>query len=518
MKKILKFLFSRIFYISLSFILQLSLFIVLMVNFRRYFLYLFGINFILGLIAVFYIVNDNMNPSFKISWILVTISLPLLGWAIYFVFGERRLLKGIRKRMKSISYSMKYSIDLSRDFEIENSIQYSENVYRIAKYINITTKSPLYFNTETMYFESGESSFEKYMEDLRSARDFIFMEYFIVSEGIFFDEIVKILEEKVKNGIDVRIIVDDVGSMFTLKNETIYKLRKIGIKIVEFNPIKIILLPKHNNRTHRKMTIIDGDIAYTGGINIADEYLNLIEKYGYWKDSVLRIKGYAVASFINMFKYVWDYYEENDRINSGIFKRYSTEKNLIDFSKINTELGMIIPFSESPLTESTAETIYLNMIKRANKSIRITTPYLIITWEMENALISAAKSGIDVKIITPRIPDKKYVHLLTRSFYKRLVENEVKIYEYLPGFIHAKNFVCDDEYAIVGSINFDYRSLYLHFECGVWMYKTPVINDITTDFENTLKVSELIDKKWINSRSILTKLMQGILKFFAPFM
>lgn len=517
MKRIFNFLFSRMFYISITLLIQFTLFIILMVNFRKYYIYLFGINFLFTIIGIFFIINDNMNPSFKISWILVILSIPILGWGIYFIFGERRLLKSIRKRMKSISHNMKYSLDLNREYIIKNPIEYDINAYTSAKYINASTGSPMYFNTFTEYYPSGEDSFVRYIEDLKMANEFIFLEYFIVSEGVFLDEVMKVLEAKVQKGVDVRFIIDDVGSMLTLSDEKIAEIREKGIKVIEFNPIRYILLPKHNNRTHRKMTIIDGKIAYTGGINIADEYLNIIEKYGYWKDSVLRIEGPAVASFIDMFMMVWNYYSE-DNIDKSIFNRYENNKDYIDFSKLISGLGMVIPFAESPLTESTAENIYINMIRRANKSIYITTPYLIITWEMENTLIAAAKSGIDVVIVTPRIPDKKYVHLLTRSFYKRLVENGVKIYEYLPGFIHAKNFVADDEYAIVGSINLDYRSLYLHFECGVWMYKTPVVYEIKKDFQEILENSELISLEWIKERGIFTRLVQGILKFFAPFM
>lgn len=517
MKKFFNFLFSRIFYISLTLLMQITLLIVILVNFRKYYIYVFGVNLIFVFLAVFFIINDNINPSFKISWILITTGVPILGWAIYFIFGERRLLKAIRKKMKSVSINMNYSLDLSKEYNIKNPMEYDINSYTLAKYINSSTGSPLFFNTKTDYFKSGEESFERYMDDLRSAKKFIYMEYFIVSEGKFLDEVVNVLKEKVENGVDVRFIIDHVGSMLTLSDAKLSDLEEIGIKIVEFNPIKFLLLPKHNNRTHRKMTIIDGDIAYTGGINIADEYLNIYERFGYWKDSVLRIEGPGVASFINMFMLVWNYYSE-DLIEINVFEKSRENRDDFDLLNIDTELGMVIPFMESPLTDSATENIYLSMIRRANKSICITTPYLIITWEMENSLIFAAKAGIDVSIITPRIPDKKYAHLLTRSFYRRLVENGVKIYEYLPGFIHAKNFICDDEYAIVGSINLDYRSLYLHFECGVWMYKTPVISEIKKDFEETLKESELITKKWIRDRGVITRFIQGLLKFFAPFM
>lgn len=514
MKKFFNFIFSRIFFITCMFLMQLTLLIIFLLYFNKYFIYLYGLNLIVGMIFTFIIINDNINPAFKITWILISIALPFLGGIIYLTFGEKRLLKSVKKRLFNFSIKFKDSMDLTKDYDIENLNDSDMNVYRQAKYVNTATGSPVFFNTKTKYFSSGEKSFEEYLNDLKSAKKFIFMEYFIISEGFFLDSVLKILKEKAEKGLDVKIILDDVGSIFTLSNKKIEEMKSYGIKIVEFNQIHGIILPKHNNRTHRKMTIIDGKIAYTGGINIADEYINVIEKYGYWKDSVLKLEGHAVASFINMFISLWDYSTgENTDLNS-LYDKKDIEKN----SNIKEELGVVIPFSETPIEESTSENMYLNMIRRANRYIYITTPYLIITWEMENALISAAKTGVDVRIITPHIPDKKYIHLLTRSFYKRLIDNGVKIYEFEKGFIHAKNFVCDDEFVVIGSINLDYRSLYLHFECAVWTFGTPIIKDVKRDFERTLKKSIAITPEWIKKRKLITRILQSLLKLFAPLM
>lgn len=514
MKKFFNFIFSRIFFITCMFLIQLTLLIIFLLYFNKYFIYLYGLNLIVGMIFTFIIINDNINPAFKITWILISIALPFLGGMIYLTFGEKRLLKSVKKRLFNFSIKFKDSMDLTKDYDIETLNDSDMNVYRQAKYVNTATGSPVFFNTKTKYFSSGEKSFEEYLNDLKSAKKFIFMEYFIISEGFFLDSVLKILKEKAEKGLDVKIILDDVGSIFTLSNKKIEEMKSYGIKIVEFNQIHGIILPKHNNRTHRKMTIIDGKIAYTGGINIADEYINVIEKYGYWKDSVLKLEGHAVASFINMFISLWDYSTgENTDLNS-LYDKKDIEKN----SNIKEELGVVIPFSETPIEESTSENMYLNMIRRANRYIYITTPYLIITWEMENALISAAKTGVDVRIITPHIPDKKYVHLLTRSFYKRLIDNGVKIYEFEKGFIHAKNFVCDDEFVVIGSINLDYRSLYLHFECAVWTFGTPIIKDVKRDFERTLKKSIAITPEWIKKRKLITRILQSLLKVFAPLM
>lgn len=514
MKKFFNFIFSRIFFITCMFLIQLTLLIIFLLYFNKYFIYLYGLNLIVGMIFTFIIINDNINPAFKITWILISIALPFLGGIIYLTFGEKRLLKSVKKRLFNFSIKFKDSMDLTKDYDIKNLNDSDMNVYRQAKYVNTATGSPVFFNTKTKYFSSGEKSFEEYLNDLKSAKKFIFMEYFIISEGFFLDSVLKILKEKAEKGLDVKIILDDVGSIFTLSNKKIEEMKSYGIKIVEFNQIHGIILPKHNNRTHRKMTIIDGKIAYTGGINIADEYINVIEKYGYWKDSVLKLEGHAVASFINMFISLWDYSTgENTDLNS-LYDKKDIEKN----SNIKEELGVVIPFSETPIEESTSENMYLNMIRRANRYIYITTPYLIITWEMENALISAAKTGVDVRIITPHIPDKKYIHLLTRSFYKRLIDNGVKIYEFEKGFIHAKNFVCDDEFVVIGSINLDYRSLYLHFECAVWTFGTPIIKDVKRDFERTLKKSIAITPEWIKKRKLITRILQSLLKLFAPLM
>lgn len=514
MKKFFNFIFSRIFFITCMFLIQLTLLIIFLLYFNKYFIYLYGLNLIVGMIFTFIIINDNINPAFKITWILISIALPFLGGMIYLTFGEKRLLKSVKKRLFNFSIKFKDSMDLTKDYDIETLNDSDMNVYRQAKYVNTATGSPVFFNTKTKYFSSGEKSFQEYLNDLKSAKKFIFMEYFIISEGFFLDSVLKILKEKAEKGLDVKIILDDVGSIFTLSNKKIEEMKSYGIKIVEFNQIHGIILPKHNNRTHRKMTIIDGKIAYTGGINIADEYINVIEKYGYWKDSVLKLEGHAVASFINMFISLWDYSTgENTDLNS-LYDKKDIEKN----SNIKEELGVVIPFSETPIEESTSENMYLNMIRRANRYIYITTPYLIITWEMENALISAAKTGVDVRIITPHIPDKKYVHLLTRSFYKRLIDNGVKIYEFEKGFIHAKNFVCDDEFVVIGSINLDYRSLYLHFECAVWTFGTPIIKDVKRDFERTLKKSIAITPEWIKKRKLITRILQSLLKLFAPLM
>ncbi|EGL39001.1 phospholipase D domain protein [Parvimonas sp. oral taxon 110 str. F0139] len=327
MKSFFNFIFSRIFFIFCMVLIQLALLTLFIIYFNRYFIYLYGTNLIFGIIFTFIIINDNINPAFKITWILIVVVLPFLGGLIYLTFGEKRLLKSVKKRLFNFSIKFKDSMDLSKDYDIENLNAADMNVYRQAKYINSVTGSPIFFNTKTKYFSSGEESFDEYLNDLKSAEKFIFMEYFIISEGFFLDSVLRILKQKVKNGVEVKIIVDDLGSIFTISNKKLADIRNSGIKVVEFNQVKGIILPKHNNRTHRKMTIIDGKIAYTGGINIADEYINLYEKYGYWKDSVLKLEGHAVASFINMFISLWDYSTGENTDILSLYDKSDLEKN-----------------------------------------------------------------------------------------------------------------------------------------------------------------------------------------------
>ena len=334
------------------------------------------------------------------------------------------------------------------------------------------------------------------------------MQYFIIHEGKFWNEILDILKQKVKEGVDVRVVYDDMGCIVTLPSKYYETLKKEGIKACSFNRFIPILTAKLNNRDHRKITIIDGKVAFTGGINLADEYINEIVRFGHWKDNGILIKGAAVWNFVVIFLSLWD------SINNK-------NENYNDFKPLNFNVkgqGFVQPYDDTPLDdERVGQTIYLNLINKAKKYIYITTPYLIIDDELENALCVAAKSGIDVRIITPGIPDKKIINEVTKAYYNNLIENNVKIYEYSKGFIHAKTFLVDDEIATIGTVNLDYRSLYLHFECGVLMYGTECIEDIKKDLKEVLSISKQIlisDTKV----GLFTSLKRAILRLFAPLM
>jgi cardiolipin synthase len=345
-----------------------------------------------------------------------------------------------------------------------------------------------------------------------------------------FDAIVDRLEQKAKEGVHIRLIYDGVGSISTLPPKYYKTLQAKGIHCACFNPFRPFLSIIMNNRDHRKILVIDGRIAYTGGINLADEYINAIKKYGYWKDTAVRITGEAVWSFTTMFLEMWNYIvrgtEDYTRFRAAQPDLPGGESSMQPVpsenggslkSDVQESIGYVQPYADSPLfPEHIGENVYLNMINMAHRYVYIYTPYLIIDSEMSTALCNAAKSGVDVRIITPGIPDKKTVFLLTRSHYPELLKNGVKIYQYTPGFVHAKCFVCDDKYATVGSINLDYRSLCLHFECGALFYQSKVVAEVQKDIMQTLSACEQITLEQCESLRLPTRLVRGVLRLFAP--
>ena len=354
--------------------------------------------------------------------------------------------------------------------------------------------------------------FQFLSEELSQAKKYIFIEYFIINDGVMWRTILDILEKKAAEGVDVRLIYDGFGCLTTLPYKYDEEIRKKGIKCVIFNPFRPFLNIIQNNRDHRKLCIIDGWVGFTGGVNLADEYINQRERFGHWKDTAVMLKGEAVWNMTIMFLHMWDVIlRSREPVDYTKYLPHAIHKEEFEGS------GFIQPFSDTPLDhEIVGENVYMNIINRAKHYVYICTPYLIIDNEMMTSLCLAAKSGIDVRIMTPGIPDKKMVFLLTQSYYQQLIEAGVKIYEYQPGFLHAKSFVCDDEVAVVGTINLDYRSLYLHFEDGVWMYKNDAIADIKRDFLDTLEYCNPVGVEFCTGRKLPVRIMQNILRLFAP--
>ncbi len=511
MKAIIKFLYRRVVLISVAIALQLAVIIGVILKFNNYFVHFYWVSLLISILAVLWIINDRSNPSYKIAWIIPILLFPIFGGLFYIFFGGKRLSKGEKLKMKSAENKM-FKFVKTQKAVLNEIITQSEYASNQSRYIQNNAHYPPYANTTGEYLPIGEKKFERLKEELKKAKHYIFMEYFIIQEGVMWNSILDILKEKVKEGVDVRIIYDDAGCLLTLPYNYSKKLEKMGIKCCVFNPMIPVLYVRLNNRDHRKITIIDGHTGFTGGLNLADEYINEIAKHGHWKDTAIMIKGEAVWSMTVMFLTMWEYLR-------------GVDEDLYRFkAKIRSECGNIAtgyyqPFSDSPLDdEHVGEIVYKNLINKAKRYVFITTPYLIIDHDMTKTLTSAAKSGVDVRIITPHCADKWYVHAVTKSNYKVLVESGVKIYEYTPGFIHAKTLVSDDEYGVVGTINMDYRSFFMHYECGVWMYKCTPLRDIRDDFLTTLEVCKEIriedykDFKWYNA------LVGSVLRLFAPLM
>ena len=507
MNVLLKRVVQRVILLVSSFILQIGVISFFLLKYSESFFDFYLASLTLSIIIVFIIINNKSNPSYKIAWIVPVMIFPIFGGLFYLLYGGNKL--STREKLKMVIQNIEMTNSLKQDDEIIKKIG-DKSIYakNQSEYILNYAKCPVYNNTETTYFKIGEEKFEALLRELKKAEKFIFLEYFIIQEGKMFNSILEILEEKAKQGVDVRLIYDDVGCIVTLPHNYKNTLEAKGIKCRVFNPIKPFFTRRLNNRDHRKIVVIDGDVGFTGGINLADEYINEYEKHGYWKDAGIMLKGDAVWNLTVMFLSMWDYIDNKEED----YIKFKPSKNKYYNSK-----GYVQPFDDSPLiNEPIGETVYLNLINKAKDYIYINTPYLIIDNEMMTALCLASKRGIDVKIVTPGIPDKKTVFKLTRSYYHQLIENGVEIYEYTPGFLHAKVVVSDDEVATVGTINFDYRSLYLHFECGVFLYKSKCIQDIKQDALETIAKSRKIENTNVFSNGKIDTLFRAVLRVFAP--
>lgn len=509
MKKITHLIFGRCAMVAFSILLQFIWLLLVLYKFSYQYTYANLAIRAIAVIIVLMIVNRWTNPSNKLSWTFIILLSPILGLLLYLLFGRSNITKNTRQQMdkvnREVSQGLYQTPEALRQLKAED-----ESVYRQSKYINDWANFPLYQNTSTKYYKCGEEMFADMVAELEKAEHFIFLEYFIVEEGVMFGKITEILERKVKEGVDVRIIYDDVGSISTLPPKYYKVLQAKGIKCAAFNPFRPIMSVVMNNRDHRKIFVVDGNVGFTGGINLADEYINEVERFGYWKDTGVRLEGEAVWSLTTMFLSMWNYINHS----TEDYKQFMPQVHQTAAFESD---GLVQPYGDSPLDhENVGENIYLNIINSATRYVYIFTPYLIIGNEIMVCLCNAAKRGVDVRIVTPGVPDKKLIFLLTQSYYAPLIASGVKIYQYRPGFLHAKSFVCDDKIATVGSVNLDYRSLYLHFECGVFMYKTQAVWQLREDCMEVLSCSDEITLEFCKGRNIFIRMFQGIMRLFAP--
>lgn len=512
LNKLLKKVFNRAVVCIIGILLQVAYLVMVFLTFGTLYTYSYFIFLGLGIALSLYIYNRDINPSYKLAWIFVILSFPLFGVMFYIFFGNSHSGDRLRKRM--MQYSDESKVLLPQDDELMAALHRDDPAAeKQAKYLYDYSGYPVYSGTSATYFPTGEEKFAAMLEKLEKAERFIFLEYFIIADGKMWGTVLDILERKVKEGVDVRLIYDDVGCLLTLPYKYNEEMERRGIKCRVFNPFRPIWSAKMNNRDHRKILVIDGHTAFTGGINLADEYINAYQKYGHWKDSAVMLRGAGVWSFTEMFLSMWSFLEKDSREDHRKFMPRPE-----DIRDIRGN-GVVVPFTDSPLDdEPVGENVYLNIINSAEKYVYITTPYLVIDNEMQTALVLAAKSGVDVRIITPHIPDKWFVFAVTRAHYRKLLRYGIKIYEYTPGFIHAKNWVSDDKAAVVGTINLDFRSLYLHFECAAWMYRSECIPDIKRDYLETLKQCQEITYSDCIHINIFRRIGRAILRLFAPMM
>ena len=496
--------------ILLLILLQIGIMVLTFTYLGNYSTYMNGVISLLSFITAIYIFNEKGNPAFKMTWILFVFLVPVVGVGFYLFtkagIGTKYLgarLEKLRVETEPYMQQNEYVVHAMKGGRVANA--------NLSHFLYNQVGFPTYGNSQAQYFPLGDDKFPVLIEELNKAEKFIFMEYFIIGEGYVWDTVLEVLRKKVKEGVEVRLMYDGTCSISLLPYEYPKQLREYGIQCKEFGPIVPILSTSQNNRDHRKICVIDGKVAFTGGVNLADEYINKKVRFGHWKDTAIKIEGDAVQSFTMMFLQMWNITERQPED----YAKYLTEKQP-GFSRKD---GYIIPYGDSPFDhENVGEEVYFHILNHAKKYVHIMTPYLILDHEMITALTYAAKRGVDVKIIMPGIPDKAYAFALAKTYYPELLRAGVKIYQYKPGFVHAKSFTSDDCKGVVGTINLDYRSLYLHFECAVYLYQVPQITEVEADFQETLKdCREITMEDWRNEKFI-TKLTGRVLRLIAPLM
>ncbi|MGL5978893.1 MAG: cardiolipin synthase [Erysipelotrichaceae bacterium] len=467
--------------------------------------------YLISLLVGVNVVRSTMNPTFKLSWMIVIFVVPIFGGLFYLIIKRMRQPKQVEEKMES--NREKFFALYQEDHGLVDEMRgFNRILESQSRFIETVCGMSAYKNTDTTYYPLGEDFFEALKIQLRNAKRYIYMEYFILAEGEMWSELLDILKERVDAGVDVRLIYDDAGSINLIPDNYEKILASYGIQALAFNPFVPAFSIFIQNRDHRKITIIDGHTAFTGGINIADEYINTIKRYGHWKDCAMMMQGEAVYAMNLMFLENWHFHKEGS---------FDPQALKVDASRLaNPEAkGYVQPYGDSPYdNETVGESIYMNMFNVASDYIYINTPYLIINNEVATALILAAKKGVDVRIVTPGVADKPFVHFTTRSYYEQLIEGGVHIYEYTPGFIHSKTCVVDGLYATIGTVNLDYRSLYYHFECGVFMYDTKALQELKADFESMLDVCTQITPAFYQKQKLRTTIAQAAMRIVAPLM
>jgi cardiolipin synthase len=509
-KKLRRVVFRRRVFVIFTLLVQILFFVFLIAGTSIYFRYANWILRITSIIVCVYIINKHSKAAYKITWIFLIMLFPIFGGILYILFTYAlppRKLKSLIKRNVRESRSAFY---LGGDSLPDLDKAYPEFKPQ-AHYLQEYAHFPVYANTRSLYFDSGEGFFRRALEEMKKARRYIFMEFFILKEGVMLNSIISILERKAKEGLDVRLMYDDLGCFMSLPENFKQTLEEKGIKCFVFNPFTPILSSLQNNRDHRKIIAIDGKVAFTGGLNLADEYINNITRFGHWKDAAIMLEGEGAWSLTLIFLQMWNIRQD---INDSYDLFYPWKKIPCDIASD----GFVQPYADSPIDqENVGEHVYIQIINKAKRYVYINTPYLVLDDGLLSALTLAAKSGVDVRIITPHRWDKWIVAIVSRSYFRQLISAGIKIYEYSSGFNHGKTFVCDDAIATVGTTNLDFRSLYLHFETGVLIYRGDAVKSVKEDFLRTIPASHEITLREC-ARNTFHRLAADVLRIFAPLM
>lgn len=499
---------GRMSFVALSFLLQVVWFLILILKLNEYSVVISFLTSILTLIVVIRLYNKGIPMGFKLLWIMVILAFPVLGLSLYLMLGRSDITRGMRLRLEKIDSGLEHWL-CQDEKTMEQLREENISVANQMNYVSRYAKYPVYQNTDVEFFKDASDGFEEQLRELAKAEKFIFMEYHAIEDAESFGRMKKILAEKAKQGVDVRVLYDDVGSVGFIDSKFVKRMEALGISCRIFNPLIPVVNIFMNNRDHRKITVIDDKVGFTGGYNLANKYFNLEHPYGHWKDTGIKLTGDAVRNLTFMFLEMWSAMSKNPLEDTTMF--------FPEVSYTAKEHCYVQPYGDTPLDdELVGENVYMNVVKMAKNYVYFTTPYLIISDEMKRELIMAVKRGVDVRIITPGIPDKKAVYEVTRSNYDHLVAGGVRIYEYTPGFIHCKECICDDELAVIGTINMDYRSLYLHFENGVLMYQCQAVKDMKKDYEETLKVSREVTEDYKKVQPVMVRVKRGLLRLFEP--
>ncbi len=538
LRLMLRIAFSRTAIIVVALLLQLFVFFASFYWLKDYSTAVYAAFVLLGAVTVVHILNEENNASFKIAWIIPVLVIPVFGTVLYIYINLQPGTKRIHKKLTKIEDEIRPYLAQNEE-TVQELQEQSAGEKGIADYLYHADNYPVYAGCKMKYYPIGEAKFADMIEQLKRAEHFIFMEYFIVAKSYMWNTILEILKEKAAQGVEVRMMYDGMCSLALLPYGYYKDLEKMGIQSIPFSQIRPVLSTYQNNRDHRKILIIDGKTVFTGGINLADEYINRIDRFGHWKDTAVMIQGEAVKSFTLLFLKMWHVAKGKDSIPQEEIRKYTVEvwentqsdEMRADMESMrNTDMqntqdkklhagGYVIPYGDDPYgDERIGKQVYIDILNRARKYVHIMTPYLILDDEMITALRYCAKRGVETVIIMPHIPDKIYAYLLARTYYKQLLKYGVKIYEYTPGFVHAKVFVSDDIRGCVGTINLDFRSLYLHFECGAYMYSNDVLHDVEQDFKETLKQCQEITKESCDKYPKGKMLVGKMLRLIAPLM